>query len=184
MLGLGTETGRSIHNPSSFQSLVGVRPTHGLVPIDGIAPLNGSFRDVAGPLAKTVYDAAVTLDAIAGPTPKDPLTTGAIVPAGRLHVAAFDHRAAGQEDRLLRSAVLAAGQRRQPHASARPMRRRKRSTTPPSILFEGEGATIFNGDIFGSTWTDKYYTAAQRPQFAALRPVEVLPEPRPDDAVR
>jgi Asp-tRNA(Asn)/Glu-tRNA(Gln) amidotransferase A subunit family amidase len=81
VLGLGTETGRSIHNPSSFQSLVGVRPTHGLVPIDGIAPLNGSFRDVAGPIAKSVYDAAVTLDAIAGPTAKDPLTAGAVVPA-------------------------------------------------------------------------------------------------------
>src|SRR5688572_5577053 len=102
VLGLGTETGRSIHNPSSFQSLVGVRPTHGLVPIDGIAPLNGSFRDVAGPIAKTVYDAAVTLDAIAGSTPKDPLTSGAVVPAGgytsKLSTAALAGRKVGYFD--------------------------------------------------------------------------------------
>lgn len=82
VLGLGTETGRSIHNPSSFQGLVGIRPTQGLVPIDGIYPLNGTFRDVAGPMARTVYDAAVTLDVLAGPDSRDRLSYASLIPPG------------------------------------------------------------------------------------------------------
>jgi aspartyl-tRNA(Asn)/glutamyl-tRNA(Gln) amidotransferase subunit A len=46
-LGLGKETGGSIQNPSSALGLVGIRPTFGLIPIDGIFPLNGTLRDVA-----------------------------------------------------------------------------------------------------------------------------------------
>eukprot|EP00963_Diacronema_lutheri_P002611 scaffold179_cov373-Pavlova_lutheri.AAC.1 len=70
VLGLGTETGGSIQNPSASQSLVGIKPSIGLVPIDGIAPLVAE-RDVAGPMAKTVEDAAATLDVLAGPTIQD-----------------------------------------------------------------------------------------------------------------
>jgi amidase len=77
-LGLGTETGGSIQNPSSAQGLVGIKPTFGLVPTDGIFPLNATFRDVAGPMAKSVYDAAATLDILAGPTGKDYRTLDAI----------------------------------------------------------------------------------------------------------
>jgi Asp-tRNA(Asn)/Glu-tRNA(Gln) amidotransferase A subunit family amidase len=82
VLGLGTETGRSIHNPAGFQSLVGIRPSQGLVPIDGIAPLNGTYRDVAGPITKTVYDAAVTLDVLAGPSGRDRLSANSEIPLG------------------------------------------------------------------------------------------------------
>tara|TARA_B100000809_G_scaffold68531_1_gene65707 strand:+ start:6397 stop:8013 length:1617 start_codon:yes stop_codon:yes gene_type:complete len=71
VLGLGTETGGSIQNPSSAQALVGVKPTYGLVPLEGVYPINGSYVDVVGPMAKNVYDAAVTLDIIAGPTTDD-----------------------------------------------------------------------------------------------------------------
>jgi aspartyl-tRNA(Asn)/glutamyl-tRNA(Gln) amidotransferase subunit A len=78
VLGLGTETGGSIQNPSSAQGLVGIKPTFGLVPTDGIFPLNATFRDVAGPIAKSVYDAAATLDILAGPTGKDLKTLDAI----------------------------------------------------------------------------------------------------------
>eukprot|EP00963_Diacronema_lutheri_P008677 scaffold770_cov362-Pavlova_lutheri.AAC.1 len=70
VLGLGTETGSSIQSPSASQSLVGIKPSIGLVPIDGIAPLVAQ-RDVAGPMAKTVEDAAATLDVLAGPTIQD-----------------------------------------------------------------------------------------------------------------
>lgn len=71
VLGLGTETGGSIQNPSSAQALVGVKPTFGLTPLDGVVPIDASYRDVVGPLAKSVYDAAATLDVLAGPTLND-----------------------------------------------------------------------------------------------------------------
>ncbi|HYO25626.1 MAG TPA: amidase [Lacipirellulaceae bacterium] len=162
VLGLGTETGRSIHNPSSFQSLVGVRPTHALVPIDGIAPLNGSFRDVAGPIAKTVYDAAVTLDAIAGPTPNDPLTAGAIVPAAgytsQLTTTALQGKKIGYFDpQFLPLGTMAAPTFRTPDAETQTL------YDAAMALIGSEGATIVNSDIFGTTWTDKYYAAPSAP---------------------
>lgn len=82
VLGTGTETGTSIHKPASFNALVGVRPSYGLVPIDGIYPLNGTFRDVVGPLARTVYDAAVMLDAVAGPSTRDLSSFASTIPEG------------------------------------------------------------------------------------------------------
>ena len=74
VLGLGEETGGSIQNPAAAQALVGIKPTFGLVPNTGVVPLGGSTRDVIGPLARTVRDAAVALDALAGYTPADPKT--------------------------------------------------------------------------------------------------------------
>lgn len=162
VLGLGTETGRSIHNPSSFQSLVGVRPTHGLVPIDGIAPLNGSFRDVAGPLAKTVYDAAVTLDAIAGPSPKDPLTAGAIVPAGGYTSALSPTALQGAKVGYFDPQFLPLGNSGNPSFRT-PDAETQALYDSAMSLFAGEGATVFNGDIFGSAWTSLYYTQPNAP---------------------
>jgi Asp-tRNA(Asn)/Glu-tRNA(Gln) amidotransferase A subunit family amidase len=49
------------------------------VPIDGVYPLNGTYRDVAGPIAKTVYDAAAVLDAVSGISKRDRLTFDAEV---------------------------------------------------------------------------------------------------------
>ena len=71
VLGLGTETGGSIQNPAAAQALVGVKPTFGLVPLEGVLPMDATYRDVVGPLARTVRDAALVLDVIAGPTPED-----------------------------------------------------------------------------------------------------------------
>lgn len=73
---VGTDTAGSILFPASAQSLVGLKPTFGLIPIDGVFPGLSSHHDVAGPLAKCVYDAAAMLDVLAGPTPKDPRTLG------------------------------------------------------------------------------------------------------------
>ncbi len=78
VLGLGTETGGSIQNPAAAQALVGVKSTFGLVPLEGVVPVNATYIDVVGPLAKTVYDAAVTLDVLAGPTPDDLATYSAV----------------------------------------------------------------------------------------------------------
>lgn len=68
--GLGTETGVSIRNPSTNNSLVGIAPTRGLVSRYGIVPISFT-QDRGGPMARTVADAAAVLDAIAGYDPQD-----------------------------------------------------------------------------------------------------------------
>lgn len=65
LLGVGEETGGSIQNPCGAQSLVGLTPSYGLVPARGVAPLAGSTRDVVGPMARTVADAALLMDVLA-----------------------------------------------------------------------------------------------------------------------
>ncbi|MEJ0092676.1 MAG: amidase [Methylocella sp.] len=78
VLGLAEETGGSIQNPASAQDLVGIKPTFGLVPNAGVMPLAGSTRDVVGPIARCVRDAALTLDALAGFSSEDPKTVAGI----------------------------------------------------------------------------------------------------------
>lgn len=78
VLGLAEETGGSIQNPASAQGLVGIKPTFALVPNTGVVPLAGSTRDVVGPIARCVRDAALTLDALAGYTAADPKTVAGI----------------------------------------------------------------------------------------------------------
>ena len=71
----GSDHGGSIRNPSSFNNVVGLRPTPGLVPHPG----DGDVWDVAavvGPMARTVGDLALMLTAIAGPDPRSPLSHG------------------------------------------------------------------------------------------------------------
>lgn len=84
VVGLAEETGGSIQNPAGAQSLVGVKPTFGLVPNSGVIPQAGSTRDVVGPIARNVRDAAITLDVLAGYTLEDPKTTAAFgnIPQG------------------------------------------------------------------------------------------------------
>ena len=62
---LGTDTGGSIRQPSSFCGVVGYKPTYGLVSRSGVVAM-GSSLDVIGPLTRTVEDAALVLDAMAG----------------------------------------------------------------------------------------------------------------------
>jgi aspartyl-tRNA(Asn)/glutamyl-tRNA(Gln) amidotransferase subunit A len=62
---LGTDTGGSIRTPASFCGVVGLKPTYGLVSIRGIIPLTLSL-DHCGPIARTVEDAAIMLNALAG----------------------------------------------------------------------------------------------------------------------
>jgi amidase len=66
VMGTAEETGGSIQHPAGANGLVGVKTTFGLVPTSGGTPLSGSTRDVFGPNAKSVYDAAAMLDVIAG----------------------------------------------------------------------------------------------------------------------
>ncbi|HUR33393.1 MAG TPA: amidase [Vicinamibacterales bacterium] len=69
-LGVGTETDGSIVSPSNVNGLVGIKPTIGLVSRTGIVPIAHS-QDTAGPMARTVADAALLLTVLAAPDPSD-----------------------------------------------------------------------------------------------------------------
>jgi amidase len=71
---LGTETDGSIVSPANNCSVVGFKPTIGLVSRSGIVPISHT-QDTAGPMTRTVADAAILLSVIAGPDPLDATTT-------------------------------------------------------------------------------------------------------------
>jgi amidase len=73
-VGIGEDTGGSIRLPASFNNLVGVRVTPGLISRAGLSPLV-VFQDTAGPMGRTVVDTAHVLDAVVGFDPRDPYTT-------------------------------------------------------------------------------------------------------------
>ncbi len=72
-IGWGSDTCGSIRIPAAHNNLFGLRPTKGLSSIDGIIPLSHT-QDVGGPLARSVMDLAIGLDATIGPDPADPAT--------------------------------------------------------------------------------------------------------------
>lgn len=78
-VGIGTETSGSILSPGTQNLLVGIKPTVGLVSRDGIIPITAD-QDTAGPLARTVEDAARVLGVIAGYDPADPATNACLTP--------------------------------------------------------------------------------------------------------
>jgi amidase len=74
-LAMGTETDGSIVCPSGINGIVGIKPTVGLVSRAGIVPIAHS-QDTAGPMARTVADAALLLGALTGADSHDPATEG------------------------------------------------------------------------------------------------------------
>lgn len=77
LIGIGEDTGGSIRVPASFTGLFGLRVTTGMISRAGLSPLV-HFQDTPGPLARTVRDAAVVLDVLAGYDGRDPFTTAAL----------------------------------------------------------------------------------------------------------
>ncbi|HSJ39265.1 MAG TPA: amidase family protein [Planococcus sp. (in: firmicutes)] len=71
MVGIGTETSGSILSPASANSIVGIKPTVGLISRTGIIPISSS-QDTAGPMARTVEDAAITLGLLTELDNRDP----------------------------------------------------------------------------------------------------------------
>jgi Asp-tRNA(Asn)/Glu-tRNA(Gln) amidotransferase A subunit family amidase len=88
-VGLGTDTGNSIRGPSAHNALVGIRSTMGLVSRAGIVPLNLA-ADVAGPMTRTVADAAAVLQVIAGVDPEDSITVTGEGRVPRSYAASLD----------------------------------------------------------------------------------------------
>jgi len=80
---IGTETSGSILSPSSANGVVGIKPTLGLVSRSGILPITAE-QDTAGPIARTVTDAAIVLGVIAGFDRDDPATVACLIP-GNCH---------------------------------------------------------------------------------------------------
>src|SRR3984885_9556393 len=74
-VGIGTETDGSIVCPSSSNGLAGIKPTGGLVSRGGIIPISHS-QDGAGPMCRTIRDAAILLGALTGVDPRDSATAG------------------------------------------------------------------------------------------------------------
>jgi Asp-tRNA(Asn)/Glu-tRNA(Gln) amidotransferase A subunit family amidase len=88
-VGLGSDTGNSIRGPSSHQSLVGLRSTMGLTSRSGVSPLN-LLADIAGPMTRTVADAAAVFQVIVGEDPADPVTARSRDHAAPNYLAALD----------------------------------------------------------------------------------------------
>ena len=73
VVAIGTETDGSVTSPAAAAALVGIKPTVGLIGRSGIIPIAHS-QDTAGPMARTVRDAAILLGALTGIDPRDPAT--------------------------------------------------------------------------------------------------------------
>ena len=73
VVAIGTETNGSVVSPSSVNGIVGIKPTVGLLSRSGIIPISKT-QDTAGPMARTVRDAAIFLGALAGVDPEDEVT--------------------------------------------------------------------------------------------------------------
>jgi amidase len=76
-IAVGTETDGSIVCPASACGIVGIKPTLGLVSRSGIVPVSLA-QDTAGPMARSVADAAALLSVLAGPDPADPVTAASV----------------------------------------------------------------------------------------------------------
>jgi amidase len=76
---IGTDTGGSIRNPASANGVVGLKPTYGVVSRFGVLAMADSL-DHVGSMARSVADAAILFDAIAGPDPKDSTSLGVPAP--------------------------------------------------------------------------------------------------------
>jgi len=118
---IGTETSGSILSPAAANSVVGIKPTVGLVSRTGIVPIAAS-QDTAGPMTRTVADAAVLLTVICGTDPRDPATahsrlaghdftedlSATALRGARIGVVADEVPAAGSDERALWDAAAAA----------------------------------------------------------------------------
>ena len=165
MLGLGTETGGSIQTPASAQGLVGFKPTYGLVPLDGVVPLAATYIEVVGPLARTVRDAAIMLDVIAGPTWEDPATYAAVghLPAAGYAAVLDSVGVAGK-----RFGLVGTGWREE----WLPLDERTEGFYRDAVAtLEGLGAEVVEDPFLGSGFVELY---AERPRVPTQRAYDMM----------
>lgn len=135
VVGLAEETGGSIQNPASAQALVGIKPSFALVPTAGVMPLAG-LRDVVGPIARCVRDAALTLDVLAGYSAEDPKSAASI---GHIPVGGYAHGLRADALRGKRIGTYGEGWRDQPlsaQASALYARAKRELAAQGAVLVE------------------------------------------------
>ncbi|MGW3627059.1 amidase [Streptomyces sp. NPDC000880] len=101
LVGTGSDTVNSLRSPASACGVVGFRPTSGLVSRAGVVPVSFTM-DAVGPMARTVTDAAVMLDVMAGYDPADPVTAFGVGRQPETYTASLDKHGA----RGLRIGVL------------------------------------------------------------------------------
>jgi amidase len=101
---IGTETDGSITCPASVNGIVGFKPTVGLVSRTHVVPISAS-QDTAGPMTRSVHDAALLLGAIAGSDPSDPATAGADAHLTDFVAGLAEASLAGKRIGVLRKAV-------------------------------------------------------------------------------
>jgi amidase len=89
VVAIGTETNGSVVSPSSINGIVGIKPTVGLLSRSGIIPISKT-QDTAGPMARTVKDAALLLAALTGVDPEDPVTQESQGKSSRDYVTGLD----------------------------------------------------------------------------------------------
>jgi len=165
VLGLAEETGGSIQNPASAQDLVGIKPTIGLVPNAGVVPLSAN-RDVVGPIARCVRDAALCLDVLAGYTAEDPKTLASV---GRKPKGGYTSRLSADALKGKRLGLYGPGWRKQPlseEAASLYARARKE--------LEARGATLVEDPFAGSGFADLRQPTSPLPNFDA-RGIESIP---------
>jgi Asp-tRNA(Asn)/Glu-tRNA(Gln) amidotransferase A subunit family amidase len=147
--GIGEETGGSIQNPSSAQSLFGVKPTFALVPNVGNIPLDAGTRDVLGPIAKNVDDAARILDVIAGYSPQDPKTIDAI---GELPPGGYEAGLAKNSLKGKRIGLYGPGWRSGPNGVLSPETQTLYDNAVK--MLQAAGATVIEDPFAGSGFAD------------------------------
>lgn len=165
VLGLAEETGGSIQNPASAQDLVGIKPTIGLVPNAGVMPLSGN-RDVVGPIARCVRDAALCLDALAGYSAEDPKTLAGV---GKTPVGGYTSRLRKDALRGKRLGLYGAGWRPQPlSAEAQALYARTAEE------LREQGAILVDDPFAGTAFATLRESTAPLPNFDA-RGMESVP---------
>lgn len=165
VLGLAEETGGSIQNPASAQDLVGIKPTIGLVPNAGVMPLSGN-RDVVGPIARSVRDAALCLDVLAGYTAEDPKTLAGV---GKKPLLGYTSKLRKDALKGIRLGLYGAGWRDQP-LSAETQNLYERVAEE----LKTQGAILIDDPFFGSDFAALRKPTAPLPNFDA-RGMESVP---------
>ena len=137
-LAVGCDQGGSIRTPASWCGVVGLKPTHSLVPYTGIAGIDATF-DHCGPMARTAKGAALLLQAMAGPDPGDPRQRPPTGARPRWRDGMRAPTSARSSARETTCATSASGSSRR--ASPRAWARRRRRATPCATRPNGSPAS-------------------------------------------